>query len=95
MNLTIHTITGDNGTEFANHKTISKQLSIDFYFTHPYSSWEKGANENTNGLIRQYFPKGTDFNNISEDMIELVENKLNNRPRKCINFKRPSDILKV
>lgn len=95
LNLTIHTITGDNGTEFANHKTISKQLGIDFYFTHPYSSWEKGTNENTNGLIRQYFPKGTDFNNISEDMIELVENKLNNRPRKCLNFKRPSDILKV
>ena len=95
LNLPIHTITGDNGTEFANHKSISEQLGIDFYFTHPYSSWEKETNENTNGLIRQYFPKGTDFNNISEDMIELVENKLNNRPRKCLNFKRPSDILRV
>ena len=91
----LHTITGDNGTEFSNHKTIAEQLGIDFYFTHPYSSWEKGTNENTNGLIRQYFPKGTDFNSISEDMIKLVENKLNNRPRKCLNFKRPSDFLKV
>lgn len=95
LELPLHTITGDNGTEFSNHKTIAKQLGIDFYFTHPYSSWEKGTNENTNGLIRQYFPKGTDFNSISEDMIKLVENKLNNRPRKCLNFKRPSDFLKV
>ena len=95
IDLPIHTITGDNGTEFANHKRISEQLGIDFYFTHPYSSWEKGTNENTNGLLRQYFPKGTDFNSISEDTIKLVENKLNNRPRKCLNFKRPSDFLKV
>ena len=95
LELPLHTITSDNGTEFSNHKTIAEQLGIDFYFTHPYSSWEKGTNENTNGLIRQYFPKGTDFNSISEDIIKLVENKLNNRPRKCLNFKRPSDFLKV
>ena len=59
--LPVYSITGDNGTEFSNHQRISERLGIDFYFTHPYSSWEKGTNENTNGLIRQYFPKGTDF----------------------------------
>ena len=95
LNVPLHTITGDNGTEFSAHQKISKQLGIDFYFTHPYSSWEKGTNENTNGLIRQYFPKGTDFNKIGADSIKLVENELNNRPRKCLNFKRPKDFLKA
>lgn len=94
LNFPLHTITGDNGTEFSAHQKISTELDIDFYFTHPYSSWEKGTNENTNGLIRQYFPKGTDFNKISEDAIKLVENELNNRPRKCLNYKRPNDVLK-
>ncbi len=87
------TITEDNGTEFADHKKIAEALGIDFYFTHPYSSWEKGTNENTNGLIRQYFPKGTDFNHITEEAILLVEHELNNRPRKCLNFKNPAEIL--
>ena len=94
-NLPVHTITGDNGTEFTNHKTISEELGIDFYFTHPYSSWEKGTNENTNGLIRQYFPKGTDFNLVSDDTIEKVEKALNSRPRKCLDFKKPEEILQV
>lgn len=70
--LLIKTITGDNGLEFSAHDKIAKQLGIDFYFTHPYCSWEKGTNENTNGLIRQYFPKGTDFNLISQKMIDKV-----------------------
>lgn len=93
LNLPLKTITGDNGTEFAEHKQIAEKLGIDFYFTHPYSSWEKGTNENTNGLIRQYFPKGTDFNHISDESILIVENELNNRPRKCLNFKKPAEIL--
>lgn len=93
LNLPLKTITGDNGTEFADHKRIAEKLGIDFYFTHPYSSWEKGTNENTNGLIRQYFPKGTDFNHISEEAVSLVENELNNRPRKCLDFKKPAEIL--
>lgn len=91
--LPIQTMTGDNGTEFSEHKQISEGLGIDFYFTHPYSSWEKGTNENTNGLIRQYFPKGTDFNTISDEAIMAVENDLNNRPRKCLNYKTPGEIL--
>lgn len=90
----LFSITGDNGTEFANHKCISESLGIDFYFTHPYSSWEKGTNENTNGLIRQYFPKGTDFNNISEAMLKKVEIALNSRPRKCLEYKTPVEVLK-
>ena len=91
----VFSITGDNGTEFTNHKTIAEKLGIDFYFTHPYSSWEKGTNENTNGLIRQYFPKGTDFNDISESMLKEVEIALNNRPRKCLKYKTPTEVLKV
>jgi len=94
LNMPIHTITGDNGTEFADHTKISEELGIDFYFTHPYSSWEKGTNENTNGLIRQYFPKGTDFRDVSDSAIKAVENELNNRPRKCLNYRKPADILK-
>lgn len=91
--LPVHTLTADNGTEFAEHEKISDELGLDFYFAHPYSSWERGTNENTNGLIRQYFPKGTDFNTISDDAILVVENELNNRPRKCLKFRRPVEIL--
>ena len=91
--LPVKTITGDNGLEFANHSDIAKDLGIDFYFTHPYCSWEKGTNENTNGLIRQYFPKGTDFNSISQAMIDKVEEELNNRPRDCLEFHKPIEIL--
>ena len=93
-NLPVKTITGDNGLEFAEHVYIAKELGIDFYFTHPYCSWEKGTNEQTNGLIRQYFPKGTDFNLISQEMLDKVEKELNNRPRSCLKFDSPAEILK-
>lgn len=93
-NLPVKTITGDNGLEFAEHVYIAKELGIDFYFTHPYCSWEKGTNENTNGLIRQYFPKGTNFNLISQEMLDKVEKELNNRPRSCLKFDSPAEILK-
>ncbi|MGB1192847.1 MAG: IS30 family transposase, partial [Pseudomonadales bacterium] len=89
----LYSITGDNGTEFSEHKVISDALGADFYFTHPYSSWEKGTNENTNGLIRQYFPKGTDFSMITEAMLAEVEAALNARPRKCLNYKTPREVL--
>lgn len=95
MKLIMHSITGDNGTEFAEHRHIAQELDIDFFFTHPYSSWEKGTNENTNGLLRQYFPKGTDFNIISDDTINTVESQLNNRPRKCLNYKSPIEIFNI
>ena len=89
----ITTITFDNGKEFAEHKTISKKLNADVYFAHPYSSWERGTNENTNGLIRQYFPKGTDFNTVTEQDIKLVMDRLNTRPRKTRNYKAPIELF--
>ena len=91
----VHSITGDNGTEFSEHQKIAEKLGIDFYFTHPYSSWEKGTNENTNGLIRQYFPKGTDFANISAATLRKVEAALNARPRKCLNYKTPKEVIGI
>lgn len=87
----IKTITSDNGKEFAEHGYISKRLDADFYFADPYCSWQRGLNENTNGLIRQYIPKGTCFSEYSDDYISLVQNKINRRPRKNINFRTPSE----
>jgi len=87
------TLTSDNGKEFARHQEISKALRADFYFAHPYSSWERGLNENTNGLIRQYFPKKHDFTTITEKDISMVMSKLNNRPRKCLGFKTPNQVF--
>lgn len=89
------TITADNGKEFAEHKTISQGLDIDFYFARPYHSWERGANENMNGLIRQYFPKGSSFENISDYDVQWVQDILNNRPRKKINFLTPNEFLSL
>ena len=89
----IHTITSDNGKEFALHELISETLNIDYYFAHPYHSWERGANENLNGLIRQYFPKKSDFSNLTDQDIQQVENKLNNRPRKRHNFQSPIFVM--
>jgi IS30 family transposase len=87
------TITADNGKEFAGHETIKEQLSANVYFAHPYCSWERGLNENTNGLIRQYFTKGSSFENITEEEVETVMNKLNHRPRKTLKFKTPHTVF--
>lgn len=87
----IHTITADNGKEFANFKEIEQELKINFYFCKPYHSWERGANENTNGLIRQYIPKKCDFDTITEAYIQMVETELNNRPRKRLGFLTPNE----
>ena len=87
----IHTITSDNGLEFSNHKNISKALNYEHYFCHPYSSWERGLNEYTNGLIRQYISKGTSFDNITPEYIKMIEDKLNNRPRKALDWKTPNE----
>lgn len=88
----LQTITSDNGKEFSQHQDIAKELDIGYYFARPYHSWERGANENMNGLIRQYFPKGLCFENITEEQIQSVENKLNNRPRKRFGFKTPNEV---
>ncbi len=93
MKQRFHTLTLDNGLEFAQHEQIAKQLQVDIYFAHPYASWERGINENTNGLIRQYFPKGTDFNQVSDDDIAHVMERLNNRPRKSRGYKSPNELF--
>ena len=91
----IKTITADNGKEFARHQEIAKQLNVNFYFAKPYHSWERGANENTNGLIRQYFPKGSSFENITHQQVADVQGKLNNRPRKKLGYFSPNEFYKI
>jgi IS30 family transposase len=90
----IKTITFDNGHEFADHERMAKKLGAKVYFAHPYSSWERGRNENTNGLIRQYFPKRTDLNKVTQEEIDFVMNRLNSRPRKTRDNKTPNELFK-
>jgi len=87
------TLTLDNGSENAGHKIITKNIGTKCYFARPYHSWERGTNENTNGLIRYYFPKKTDFAKISEDEIKRVETILNNRPRKRLHWLTPNEVF--
>ena len=89
----VHTITSDNGKEFAGHEDIAAHLDASFYFAHPYRSWERGTNENTNGLVRQYFPKGTDFSKITQREVKAVEKRLNNRPRKTLGYRTPNQVF--
>ena len=87
------TLTSDNGKEFADHKEMAKALNADFYFAHPYSSWERGTNENMNGLIRQYFPKNCDFRTVKNEDIQIAMERLNNRPRKCLGYQTPNEVF--
>ncbi|BCE00741.1 IS30 family transposase [Marinicellulosiphila megalodicopiae] len=89
----VHTITADNGKEFSGHEEISKALNAEIYFAHPYSSWERGLNENTNGLIRQYFPKFTDFKTVKQQEVDCAIKKINTRPRKILNYETPYDLM--
>jgi IS30 family transposase len=89
----IHTITSDNGKEFANHIKIAEELNIDYFFAKPYHSWERGANENLNGLVRQYFPKKTNFDLIQKKQVKRAEEILNNRPRKRYNYLTPNEVF--
>ncbi|MDP0588649.1 MAG: IS30 family transposase [Candidatus Endonucleobacter bathymodioli] len=89
----VYTITADNGKEFAYHEQISKALSAEVYFAHPYSSWERGLNENTNGLLRQYFPKNTDFKKVEQIEVRRALARLNSRPRKDLDFKTPAQLM--
>jgi IS30 family transposase len=91
--LTVKTITSDNGREFAHHLQIGQNLKADFYFAHPYHSWERGVNENTNGLVRQYFPKKSEFSKINDKQVKKVEERLNNRPRKTLGYKTPNEVF--
>jgi len=85
------TLTYDRGTEMSQHKLFTRETKIQVYFADPYSPWQRGTNENTNGLIRQYFPKGTDFRKISLKEIRKAEQRLNSRPRKVLKYYTPSE----
>jgi IS30 family transposase len=89
----VHTITADNGKEFANHKEIAEKLKTKVYFARPYHSWERGLNENSNGLLRQYFPKSTDFTMITDNDVENAVNAINTRPRKTLLYKTPQSLM--
>jgi IS30 family transposase len=89
----VHTITVDNGKEFCEHKQIAARLQARIYFAHPYASWERGLNENTNGLVRQYFPKKYDFARITDQKLQQVEALLNNRPRKTLGYRTPNEVF--
>jgi IS30 family transposase len=87
------TITCDNGREFAYHQEFAGELEADVYFAHAFSSWERGSNENSNGLTRQYFEKGSDFSKITDQDTEFVEKRLNTRPRKCLDLRTPFQVF--
>ena len=89
----VHTITVDNGKEFCEHELIAAGLQARLYFAHPYASWERGLNENTNGLVRQYFPKKYAFSRISDQDLQQVEDLLNNRPRKTLGYRTPNEVF--
>ena len=89
----VETMTFDNVKEFARHFHLAEQLESKVYFAHPYHSWECGLNENTNGLIRQYFPKGSDFDKLTAKEVQRVETLLNSRPRKCLADQTSHDIF--
>jgi IS30 family transposase len=89
----VHTVTLDNGKEFSQHEVMSDLLDATIYFAKPYHSWERGLNENTNGLVRQYFPKQIPFDSITEKDLQNVARKLNNRPRKCLGYRTPFEVF--
>lgn len=87
-------LTLDNGTEFSESDRLTEELSLDVYFADPYCSWQRGTNENTNGLLRQYFPKGTDFTKVPAEAVARAKQSLNNRPRKRLGYRTPAEVLK-
>lgn len=89
----LHTITLDNGKEFAQHERLTDKLGLAVYFARPYASWQRGLNENTNGLFRQFFPKGTDFARISHHEVARAEKLLNERPRKGLDYRTPCEVI--
>ncbi len=88
-----HTLTADNGKEFARFKQIEMRTGLDVFFADPYAAWQRGSNENTNGLLRQYLPKGTDFRAVSIDQLEKLTKLLNHRPRKCLDYRTPHQVF--
>jgi IS30 family transposase len=92
-NALCHTTTLDNGTEMAAHSQLSEAKEMSIYFAHTHSPWQRGANEQINGMIRRYFPKGTDFSKVSPEELQRVITKINKRPRKCLNYRAPYDVF--
>jgi IS30 family transposase len=88
-----HTITFDNGKEFAEHESIATELQASIYFAHPYRSWERGLNENSNGLLRQYFPKRMELTKVTEEQVQQAVERINHRPRKVLGFRSPHEVL--
>jgi transposase, IS30 family len=88
-----HTVTFDNGKEFAEHEKIAAELNVDIYFAHPYHSWERGLNENSNGLLRQYFPKGMELTAVTQEQVQRAVDLLNHRPRKVLEFRTPFEVF--
>ena len=89
------TLTLDNGTENSGHEDITRAIGTQCYFADPYASWQRGANEQVNGMVRRYFPKGTDFSKITDEQVAWVESRINNRPRKCLGYKTPAEVAAV
>lgn len=87
------TLTVDNGKEFSQFKELEAKTGLTVYFADPYAAWQRGTNENTNGLLRFYFPKGTDFQAITEEELDLIIEKVNRRPRKCLNYQTPHEVF--
>ena len=87
------TLTVDNGSEFAQFKSYEDKTGLEIYFAKPYAAWQRGANENTNGLLRQYFPKGSDFKKVTEEDVQQAVKRLNGRPRKCLNYQTPREMF--
>jgi len=87
------TATFDNGKEFAQHEQLAEELGLDIYFAEPYAAWQRGTNENTNGLVRQFYPKGTDFTKVRPSALLETQDLLNERPRKCLGYRTPAEIL--
>lgn len=87
------TITYDNGIQFSEHETVERDLDISVYFAYPYHSWERGTNENTNGLLREFFPKKSPFKNITKQKLDRAVKLINNRPRKCLSYQTPEEVF--
>ena len=87
----VRTITFDNGTEFARHELIAEELGVDTYFADPYAAYQRGTNENTNGLIRRFLPKGRSFQDLAQSQLDRIVEQLNNRPRKCLGYRTPNE----
>jgi len=88
-----HTLTLDNGKENARFQTLEKKTGLTVFFADPYSSWQRGLNENTNGLLRQYFPKGSSFKNMTDEELAEAVRKINHRPRKCLGYRTPHEVF--